>query len=268
MLTKTGALRMNAPDSEKTTAVAIGSVTHSFGEVQALERFDAEAAPGEVVGVVGPSGCGKSTLLELVAGLREPDQGRISVGATSGTADRLAACAFMPQRDLLLPWLRAIDNAALAPRIAGRSREDARELASPLFERFGLSGFEQALPEELSGGMRQRVAFLRTLLAGHPVLLLDEPFASLDAITRAEMQVWLAGVLADDPHTVLLVTHDVEEALYLSDRVLVMTPRPGRVAAEIGVEGPRAADRAAAVTAPAFTELKERALRVLAGGQA
>jgi NitT/TauT family transport system ATP-binding protein len=268
MLTKTGARRLDAPDLEKTTALAIRSVTHSFGELRALEGFDARAAAGEVVGVVGPSGCGKSTLLELVAGLREPDGGRISVGAATGAAERIEACAFMPQRDLLLPWLRAIDNAGLAPRIAGRSREEARELASPLFERFGLAGFELALPEELSGGMRQRVAFLRTLLAGHPVLLLDEPFASLDAITRAEMQAWLAEVLADDPHTVLLVTHDVEEALYLSDRVLVMTPRPGSVADEIEVKEPRAPDRAAAVTAPAFTELKERALRALAGGRA
>jgi len=280
MLTKTGAPRAEPPDLQSKTsaaepsggahgaAVAIHGVGHSFGELRALERFDAEAAPGEVVGIVGPSGCGKSTLLELVAGLREPTDGRISVGAAAGGAERLEACAFMPQRDLLLPWLRSIDNAGLAPRIAGHSRDEARRQAAPLFERFGLAGFELSLPEELSGGMRQRVAFLRTLLAGRPILLLDEPFASLDAITRAEMQVWLAGVLAADPHTVLLVTHDVEEALYLSDRVLVMAPRPGRVADEIEVRTPRQADRAAAVTAPGFAELRERALRVLAGGRA
>jgi NitT/TauT family transport system ATP-binding protein len=279
MLTETGAPRAEPPDFQSrpsaaepggisdAAAVGIRGVGHSFGEVRALERFDAEAAPAEVLGIVGPSGCGKSTLLELVAGLREPDEGRIAVGAAAGAAERLDACAFMPQRDLLLPWLRAIDNAGLAPRIAGLSREQARRAAAPLFERFGLAGFELALPEELSGGMRQRVAFLRTLLAGRPILLLDEPFASLDAITRAEMQVWLAGVLAADPRTVVLVTHDVEEALYLSDRVLVMTPRPGRVAAEIEVPGPRGADRAAAVTETGFAELKERALRVLAGGQ-
>ena len=136
-------------------------------------------------------------------------------------------CAYMPQRDLLLPWLSALDNAALAPRNRGASRAAARAAAAPLFERFGLAGFERARPDELSGGMRQRVAFLRTLLAGKPVLLLDEPFASLDAITRAEMQEWLAGALAEQPATVVLVTHDVEEALYLCDRVVVLTAAPG-----------------------------------------
>jgi ABC-type nitrate/sulfonate/bicarbonate transport system ATPase subunit len=246
-------------------AVAIEGVDHSFGPVQALAGLEARAAAGEVLGLVGPSGCGKSTLLELVAGLREPSEGRISIGIASAPAERLRACAYMPQRDLLLPWLRAIDNAALAPRIAGRSRSEARRLAAPLFERLGLGGFELARPDELSGGMRQRIAFLRTLLAGRPILLLDEPFASLDAITRAEMQAWLAEVLRSDPHTVLLVTHDVEEALYLSDRVLVLTQRPGRVAAELRVPLPRAADRAAAVTSREFAELRQRALRMLTG---
>ena len=247
------------------TSVAVHGVRHSFGDLRALDGFELEAGTAEVVGIVGPSGCGKSTLLELIAGLREADEGLISVGASRAASERLEACAYMPQRDLLLPWLPAIDNAALAPRLAGRGRDEARQAAAPLFDRFGLAGFERSLPEQLSGGMRQRVAFLRTLLAGRPILLLDEPFASLDAITRAEMQAWLAEVLASDPHTVLLVSHDVEEALYLSDRVLVMTPRPGRVAAEIEVEAPRARDRAAAVTAPAFTELRERALRALGG---
>jgi ABC-type nitrate/sulfonate/bicarbonate transport system ATPase subunit len=218
-----------------------------------------------VVGLVGPSGCGKSTLLEIVAGLREPSAGAVAVGDEESSEGRLARCALMPQRDLLLPWLPAIDNAALALRLAGRSRDQARRSAGPAFERLGLGGFEGARPGELSGGMRQRVAFLRTLIAGRPVLLLDEPFASLDAITRGEMQAWLAGVLAADAHTVLLVTHDVEEALYLSDRVAVMTPRPGRVAAELEVPGPRAPDRAAAVTSPEFVTLRERALRALAG---
>jgi NitT/TauT family transport system ATP-binding protein len=172
----------------------------------------------------------------------------------------------MPQRDLLLPWLSAVDNAALALRIAGLPRVAARREASAHFERLGLAGFEASRPGQLSGGMRQRVAFLRTLMAGRPVLLLDEPFASLDAITRAEMQSWLASVLRNDRHTVLLVTHDVEEALYLSDRVLVLSPRPARVTDRIEITEPRAVDRAAAVTSTGFAQLKERALRSLAGG--
>jgi NitT/TauT family transport system ATP-binding protein len=244
--------------------VEVGGLSHAFAELRAIERIDLEAAPGEVLGIVGPSGCGKTTLLELVAGLRPAQAGAISVGSQSDPAERLERCAYMPQRDLLLPWLSAIDNAGLALRIAGASRSEARARASGHFERLGLAGFEDTRPSELSGGMRQRVAFLRTLMAGRPVLLLDEPFASLDAITRAEMQSWLAGVLGPDRHTVLLVTHDVEEALYLSDRVLVLSPRPAVVADRIEIEEARASDRAGAVTSPRFAELKERALRSLA----
>jgi NitT/TauT family transport system ATP-binding protein len=246
-------------------AVEAHGISHSFGDLRAIERIDLEAAPGEVLGIVGPSGCGKTTLLELVAGLLPPTSGAISVGGHSESSQRLERCAYMAQRDLLLPWLSAVDNAALALRIAGVRREEARSRAGAHFERLGLGGFERSRPGQLSGGMRQRVAFLRTLMAGRPVLLLDEPFASLDAITRAEMQTWLAGVLGPDRHTVLLVTHDVEEALYLSDRVLVLTPRPAGVADRIEIPEPRASDRAAAVTSPGFAELKERALRSLSG---
>src|SRR5689334_18008778 len=220
--------RVDAP-SAAGAPVGVDAVAHSFGDLEAIHRIDLEANPGEVVGLVGPSGCGKTTLLELVAGLRRPDAGTIAVGGGTEPRARLERCAYMPQRDLLLPWLSAVDNAALALRIAGLPRGHARQRAGEHFDRLGLAGFESMRPGELSGGMRQRVAFLRTLMAGRPVLLLDEPFASLDAITRAEMQSWLAGVLRGDRHTVLLVTHDVEEALYLSDRVLVLSPRPARV---------------------------------------
>jgi ABC-type nitrate/sulfonate/bicarbonate transport system ATPase subunit len=134
---------------------------------------------------------------------------------------------------------------------------------APLFERFGLAGFERSRPDELSGGMRQRVAFLRTLVAGKPVLLLDEPFASLDAITRGEMQEWLAAALAAAPRSVVMVTHDVEEALYLSDRVAVLSARPGRVVSELTPVAPRLPDRAAAVTAPQFGALRAEAMQAL-----
>jgi ABC-type nitrate/sulfonate/bicarbonate transport system ATPase subunit len=245
--------------------VRVSGVFHSFGDLQALEGIELEAEPGEVVGIVGPSGCGKTTLLELVAGLRPADRGTISVAGRDEPEERLRRCAYMPQRDLLLPWISAVDNASLALRIAGVGREDARRRAGAHFERLGLAGFERSRPAQLSGGMRQRVAFLRTLMAGRPVLLLDEPFASLDAITRGEIQSWLASVLRDDRHTVLLVTHDVEEALYLSDRVLVMSRRPGTIVDRVEIEAPRGDDRAAAVTSREFAELKERALRSLSG---
>jgi NitT/TauT family transport system ATP-binding protein len=247
-------------------AVDIGGVAHSFGDLAVISRMDLRLRPGEVRGVVGPSGCGKSTLLELVSGLREPSAGEIAVHGSRDPRGRLARCAYMPQRDLLLPWLPAIDNAAIALRNRGASRREARRAAHPLFERFGLAGFEGTRPAELSGGMRQRIAFLRTLLAGKPVLLLDEPFASLDAITRAEMQEWLAEALAAEERSVILVSHDVEEALYLSDRVTVLSPRPARPVAEVSGPAPRALPRLETVTDPSFTAARERALEALTEG--
>jgi NitT/TauT family transport system ATP-binding protein len=207
------------------------------------------AAPGEIVAVVGPSGCGKSTLLELICRLQEPDDGSVEADPA----------ALMPQRDLLLPWLDATDNAALALRARGVDHEQARETARPWLERFGLAGFERSRPAELSGGMRQRVAFLRTLLAGKPVLALDEPFAALDALTRLEMQGWLASLLDREPRTVVLVTHDVEEAVLLADRVIVMSPRPGRTVAELEVALARPRHRAEGEV----IALRERALEAL-----
>jgi NitT/TauT family transport system ATP-binding protein len=252
--------------ADAAAAVAIRDLAHAYGDLGVIDRLDLAVGPGEVLGIVGPSGCGKSTLLELVSGLRQPDAGAIEVDGAGSAGERLARCAYMPQRDLLLPWLTAIDNAALAARNQGASRAEARRTAHPLFERFGLAGFERSRPFELSGGMRQRVAFLRTLLAGKPVLLLDEPFASLDALTRAEMQEWLAEALAAESRTVILVTHDVEEALYLSDRIVVLSSRPARLAAELAAPSPRALTRLDAVTSPSFTAARERALAVLIGG--
>ena len=263
--------RLEAPLSEplsfRETPVALSGVTRRYrsrrGVLTALEQLDLTVRTGEVVSVVGPSGCGKSTLLELAAGLQEPDEGTVSAAGSESAAGRIAACAYMPQRDLLLPWRDALGNAALALECAGVPRREARRRAAPLFERFGLAEFERSLPAELSGGMRQRVAFLRTLMAGRPVLLLDEPFASLDSLTRATMQEWLAEALAAEPRTVLSVTHDVEEALYLADRVVVLSGRPGRVSAEIAVPFPRPRARRETVTDPAFAELRERAMEAL-----
>jgi ABC-type nitrate/sulfonate/bicarbonate transport system ATPase subunit len=214
-------------------------VTRRFGDVSALTGVDLRLRRDEILAVVGPSGCGKSTLLELVAGLQEPDEGEVRVLGAMRAADRRAACAYMPQRDLLLPWRDALGNAALALECQGVPRAEARRRAQPLFERFGLREFERSGPAALSGGMRQRVAFLRTLLPGRPVLLLDEPFGALDAITRTDLQEWLAGTLAVEPRTVLLVTHDVEEAAFLADRIVVFSSRPGHPIAEFEVDLPR-----------------------------
>jgi NitT/TauT family transport system ATP-binding protein len=240
-------------------ALEARAVVRRFGALTALDGVDLRVADGEVLAIVGPSGCGKSTLLELFAGLQEPDEGTIAGAAP----ERMRRCALMPQRDMLLPWRDALGNAGLALECAGASRAEARAAAAPLFARFGLEGFERAHPAELSGGMRQRVAFVRTLLAGRPVLLLDEPFGALDAITRAGMQEWLAEALASEPRTVVLVTHDLEEALFLGDRVAVLSPRPGRVVAELTVAIPRPRPRRATVTSERFLALRERAMEAL-----
>jgi len=247
-------------------SVVARGLSHVYGELRSLDSIELEAQPGEVVAFVGPSGCGKSTLLEIACGLRDPSAGTIAVEGAADAAGRLSHCAYMPQRDLLLPWFSALDNAALALRNRGARKAEARREARALFDRFGLAGFEAARPGELSGGMRQRVAFLRTLLAGKPLLALDEPFASLDAISRAQMQEWLAQALGADPRTVVLVSHDVEEALYLCDRVAVLSARPGRIVAELRAPAPRAPDRLAAITDPAFVHVREAALRALREG--
>jgi NitT/TauT family transport system ATP-binding protein len=232
--------------------VGVEDVYRSYGATRALAGISLQVARGEVFALVGPSGCGKTTLLELIAGLLAPDAGSV----------RAEPAVLMPQRDLLLPWLSAIDNAALALRLAGVPRAPARQRAAALFAELGLGGFEQATPRELSGGMRQRVAFLRTLLSGRPVLCLDEPFGALDAITRADAQRWLADALSREPRTVVLVTHDVEEAVLLADRVAVLCARPGRVISQLDVVLARPRSR----TDPALVALRERALDALADG--
>ncbi len=247
---------IDVPPLDGLGGVRVEAVNRTFvtkrGPVTALEGCSLRVAPREIVAVVGPSGCGKSTLLELICGLQRPDAGRVEADPA----------ALMPQRDLLLPWLSAIDNAALALRARGVGRDQARAAAGPWLERFGLEEFRHSRPAEMSGGMRQRVSLLRSLLAGKPVLALDEPFASLDAITRLQMQGWLSHVLEREPRTVVLVTHDVEEAVVLADRLVVFTPRPGRVVAELEIEMPRPRHRGD----PEVVALREQALAALGVG--
>jgi ABC-type nitrate/sulfonate/bicarbonate transport system ATPase subunit len=210
----------------------------SFGELEVLRDLSLQAGRGELVAVLGPSGCGKSTALSILTGGTTASSGEVVVdGAVDGA--RAGRFAYMPQADALLPWRRVIDNATLGLEVRGVSRREARERVRPLLPTFGLEGFEDSYPFQLSGGMRQRAALLRTVVQECDVLLLDEPFGALDALTRAEMQRWLATVWEQFRWTVLLVTHDVREAVYLADRVYVLSPRPGTVVAELAVPLPR-----------------------------
>jgi ABC-type nitrate/sulfonate/bicarbonate transport system ATPase subunit len=238
-------------------------VSHSFGDLEVIAEIDLTVGPGEVLAVAGPSGCGKSTLLEIVAGLLQPGTGSVEVDGREAPADRLDRCAYMPQVDCLLPWYSALDNAALSLLNRGVPRAAARDRARGMFGDLGLAGFEAARPAELSGGMRQRVAFLRTFLSDKPVLLLDEPFAALDAITRSELQEWLRPILEARQRTAIIVTHDLEEALYLGDRVVLLSPRPSKVIEEVDTSRPDGSSRTAILTDPEFIRTRERLLSSL-----
>jgi ABC-type nitrate/sulfonate/bicarbonate transport system ATPase subunit len=235
-------------------------------EVPALDDVSFAAYPGEFVTIIGPSGSGKSTLFNLITGLTEPDSGDILIEC--GVAERrMGRVGYMPQRDLLLPWRSVLDNVILGPELDRRSKRDAREKARELFPLFGLGGFEKAYPDTLSGGMRQRAALLRTFLTERDVLLLDEPFGALDALTRRELQRWLLGVWQRFRKTILFITHDVEEAVFLADRVLVFSARPGRIVKTLVVDLPRPRE-GVSVTSAALRHLEDELIAALESGNA
>jgi ABC-type nitrate/sulfonate/bicarbonate transport system ATPase subunit len=232
-------------------------------EIRALADVSLSVGEGEFVSIVGPSGCGKSTLFSIVAGLDEPSDGVVEVAGHTGSL--LGAVGLMPQRDLLMPWKSVLDNTAIGPRLAGKSRRASREVAQSYFTEFGLAGFESKWPGQLSGGMRQRAALLRTFLGGQDLLLLDEPFGALDALTRRTMQAWLLEVWEKHRVTILFITHDVDEAILLSDRVYVMSGRPGGIALELPIDlpRPRSAEMQESST---FTDYRRRLLEPLGAG--
>ena len=232
-------------------------------KIPVLEEIELSVRKGEFVSVVGPSGCGKTTLLNCIAGLDHPDAGTVELDG-SPVERRLGMVGVMPQKDLLLPWRTVLDNAILGLEVMGYTRSKAKERAVGLVEIFGLSGFERQYPSALSGGMRQRAAFLRTLLADQDLILLDEPLGALDAFTRSQMQEWLMSLWGSLGKTIVLITHDVEEAILLSDRVYVLTPRPAWVKLEVVVNLPRPRNYQM-VTDKAFVRLKGILMRSLRG---
>lgn len=256
-----------APALQRTSTgaplLAVRDLGLHFGEVEAIRDVNLTVGEGEFLALLGPSGCGKSTLLNVMAGLLQPDRGEVLINGVE-TFDRLGKFAYMPQRDVLLPWRTILENATLGLEVAGVSRGEARERAYDLLPRFGLEGFGNHYPSALSGGMRQRAAFLRTVLVDQPVLLLDEPFGALDALTRRAMQDWLLDLWNELNRTIVMVTHDVEEALLLADRVAVMTARPGRIklVERVRMPRPRHSDM---IGDPEFVAQKLQVLSALRG---
>ena len=248
------------PTREPEAGIRLAGVGRAFGPTVAVSGVSLTVPLHGRLSIIGPSGCGKSTLLNMISGLDDPNEGTVEVLGATTSKDRLRRCAWMPQRDLLLPWRDVLGNAALALENQGVRRKAARSQVAGLVERFGLGSFERKLPHQLSGGMRQRVSFLRTLVAGKEVLLLDEPFGALDSITRADLQFWLRSALVNEPRTTVLVTHDVEEALLLGDKVVVMSARPGRVAAQYSTDFPAEGSRRELLRLPEFTALRDELL--------
>ncbi len=246
--------------------IAMHGVSKTFrgargGDVAVLDNVDFRAKPGEFVSVIGPSGCGKSTLFKLIAGLDVADAGSTELnGRALNPKDH--PVAYMPQKDLLLPWRSVIRNVTLPLQVAGVGKEEAAERARKLFPLFGLEGFEDAYPYALSGGMRQRAALMRTVIQERPLMLLDEPFGALDSLTRTEMQEFLLDIWDQFGHTIIFITHDIREAIYLSDRIYVMTARPARVRMVVDVDIPRPRPLDVIAT-PRFGQLEAELLHAL-----
>ncbi|MDR1798842.1 MAG: ABC transporter ATP-binding protein [Bifidobacteriaceae bacterium] len=226
-----------------------------------LDGIDLKATSGSFISIIGPSGCGKSTLFNVMAGLEPADAGRVYVDGQEAGGKR-EHFGYMPQKDLLFPWRTILDNTTIGLEVQGKPRKEARVAAAKLFEPFGLAGFEHARPFELSGGMRQRAALLRTVVQEREILLLDEPFGALDSLTRLEMQTWLAEVWVKYRWTVVMVTHDVREAVYLSDQVVVLSARPTKVRLVKDITLPRPREEALMAT-PEFAAIERELLEVL-----
>lgn len=214
--------------------IIINNIQKTLAGLLTLREISLAVTDSTVAGILGPSGCGKSTLFNIISGLMKPDRGNISIGGRDVTG-KTGLVSYMHQKDLLLPSLNVLDNVSIPLVLKGTPRKKARAEAARHLGTFGLAGFESYYPSQLSGGMRQRAAMLRTYLFSSDIWLLDEPFASLDAITKRKMHTWLTGVLEQIRPTVLFITHDVDEALYLCDKVYVLSECPTVVRLEINV---------------------------------
>ncbi len=231
------------------------------GSILAIQGVSFKVMPGEFISIVGPSGCGKSTMFNITAGLLSPSGGQVFIDGKD-VSGKVGNVGYMLQKDLLLPWRNILDNVVLGAELLDGKMDEIYAEARRLMSTFGLDGFETSWPSMLSGGMRQRAALMRTILSGKDILLLDEPFGALDAITKGKMQEWLLQIWAAFNRTIIFVTHDIDEAIFLSDRVYVMAARPGTIKKEITVELPRPRSMEDKGT-PAFIEMRNTILKLL-----
>ncbi|WP_141430717.1 ABC transporter ATP-binding protein [Bacillus sp. 03113] len=208
-------------------SILLEQIEKSYGDTKILSDVSIHVKQGELVTILGPSGCGKSTIFNLISGLQKADDGILQVKEAIG---------YMQQKDLLLPWKNIIDNIVLPLDLQGRNKKESRDRALALMDKVGLSGYENKYPAELSGGMRQRANFLRTFISSQKILLLDEPFGALDSITKGKMQRWLLDIKEAFDITILFITHDIEEAILLSDRIYVLSTKPAKIKKEFKVD--------------------------------
>lgn len=241
--------------------IIVDGISKTLGGLLTLAEINIQAHNQEFIGILGPSGCGKSTLFKIISGLLKPDAGRVLIDGKDFTGVT-GQMSYMHQKDLLLPSCSILDNTSIPLVLKGVPKRKARTMAAEHFEQFGLTGFEDYYPAQLSGGMRQRAALLRTYLFSSDIMLLDEPFASLDAITRRNMHIWLLDVLKKLHPTILFITHDVEEALFLCDRVYVLSKCPSKVHLEVDVPFCRP-ENSRAITDPRYGKLRDDILEAL-----
>lgn len=239
----------------------IRNINKAFEDTSVLEGISLELKPKEFVSILGPSGSGKSTIFNIISGLLKPDSGEVLIQGEAYTG-RTGRVSYMYQKDLLLPWRKVIDNVTLPLIVRGINKSQAREMVEPYFKVFGLEGFEFKYPFHLSGGMKQRAALLRTYMFSKDIMLLDEPFGGLDAITKNKMHSWLLDVLQQLEASVLFITHDIEEAIFLSDRIYILSERPAVIKKEIAIDLKRPREKNILVSKE-FTDLKAEILSLL-----
>lgn len=241
--------------------LSINNIYKSFDDLLVVDNVSIEVKENEFVSLLGPSGSGKSTIFNMIAGLITPDKGKVFIDNEDYTG-KSGRVSYMYQKDLLLPWKKIIDNVALPLVVKGTKKKKAREMVQGYFEVFGLEGFEYKYPFQLSGGMRQRAALMRTYMFSEDVILLDEPFGGLDAITKRKMQHWLLDVISSLNASILFITHDIDEAIFLSDRIYILSDRPAKIKAEIKVDIPKPRDNNI-VTTSRFNEIKKNIMDML-----